>query len=118
MRLKNRDECTEIIETIEEIYGGVIIELDYTTPFQLLMAVILSAQTTDKQVNRITPALFARVREPADMRSISLEEVTELVQRVNYFRNKAKYLYTTGLLLAEKYESTIPNDLIEIQKLP
>ena len=60
MRLKNRQEATEVIETIAELYGGKVIELDYGTPFQLLVAVILSAQTTDKQVNRITPPLFQK----------------------------------------------------------
>ena len=63
------------LDYIESEYGGRKIELDYETPFQLLCAVILSAQTTDKQVNRVTPPLFARIKNPSDMYNISLEEI-------------------------------------------
>lgn len=76
MRLKTTEENRHIISEIRHEYSGRAIELDYNTPFQLLCAVILSAQSTDRQVNRITPALFRRVREPADMLGIDLSEVT------------------------------------------
>ncbi|MDD2745491.1 MAG: endonuclease III [Candidatus Gracilibacteria bacterium] len=118
MRLKTSKENTEIIRAVQHIYDGVIIELDYETPFQLLCAVILSAQATDKGVNRTTPPLFERVKYPEDMKRISLDEVTELVKRINYFRNKAKFIHQTGIILAEKFGGIIPNDLKLIQTLP
>lgn len=71
----NKKDRNEIISILYELYGGKKIELDYETPFQLLIAVILSAQTTDKQVNRITPPLFARIRFPRDIEQLSLEEI-------------------------------------------
>lgn len=67
MKLRSTQERNEIIEEVCNLYGGRKIELDYTTPFQLLCAVMLSAQTTDKQVNKTTPPLFALVKEPQDM---------------------------------------------------
>ena len=117
-KLKTSLEATEIIGVIESLYSGTIIELDYETPFQLLIAVILSAQTTDKQVNRITPPLFALVREPADMADLTLDQVMEHIKYVNYYRNKARFIWTTGEILAREYGGIIPNSLIEIQKLP
>ncbi len=118
MRLKNSSEITEIVKIIEYLYAGKIIELDYETPFQLLCAVILSAQATDKGVNKTTPKLFEKVRVPEDMKRISLEEVTEMVKRINYFRNKAKYLWLSGHILADRFGGVIPDSLKLIQSLP
>lgn len=77
------------------MYPDIRTELNYETPFQFLIAVILSAQTTDKQVNKTTPPLFARVREPEDMAKLSLEEVERLVSTVNFYRNKAKFIHAS-----------------------
>ena len=107
-----------IIRTIYELYGGNKIELDYETPFQLLSAVILSAQTTDKQVNKITPPFFAKVRQPKDVIPIPLEEIENDLKYVNFFRNKSRFIKMTGTLLAEKYDGVIPNDLALIQTFP
>lgn len=107
-----------IIDPIVRIYGGKKIELDYETPFQLLCAVILSAQTTDKQVNKITPPFFAKVREAKDVKDISLEEIMEDLKYVNFFRNKSRFIKETGTLLAERYEWIIPNDLTLLQTFP
>jgi endonuclease III len=118
LRLKNRDEATHIIQTVESLYGGTIIELNYETPFQLLCAVILSAQTTDKQVNRITPPLFERVKTPEDMTRLTLDEVTQYVRSVNYYRNKAKFIHQCAFELIHRFEGSIPQDLQAIQTLP
>lgn len=84
-----------ILAPIIEEYGGKKIELDYETPFQLLCAVILSAQTTDRQVNKITPNFFARVREPRDVIDIPLDEIEEYLKYVNFFRNKSRFIKET-----------------------
>lgn len=106
------------LDYIESEYGGRKIELDYETPFQLLCAVILSAQTTDKQVNRVTPPLFALIKNPSDMYNISLEEIENYLQYINFFRNKSRYIWETGKILTEKYNEQIPNDLKTLQTLP
>lgn len=103
--------------TIER-HGGQKIELDYETPFQLLCAVILSAQTTDKQVNRVTPPLFARVKTASDMQKISLEEIESYLQYINFFRNKSRFIKQTGEILATQFDGKIPNNLKTLQTLP
>ena len=107
-----------IIEPILEEYGGMKIELNYETPFQLLIAVILSAQTTDKQVNRITPPFFQIIKEASDLENISLETIMEHLKYVNFFRNKSRYIKETGTILATKYNGLIPDDLVLIQTFP
>lgn len=107
-----------ILESIIAEYGGKKIELDYETHFQLLCAVILSAQTTDKQVNRITPPFFARVREARDVIDMPLEDIEGHLRYVNFFRNKSRFIKETGTILATQYEWKIPNDLKLIQTFP
>lgn len=107
-----------MIESIIDLYGWKKIELDYETPFQLLCAVILSAQTTDKQVNKITPPFFDRVREAKDVTTISIETIEEYFKYVNFFRNKSKFIKLTGERLAREYNGVIPNDLTLLQTFP
>ncbi len=107
-----------IIREIISLYWGKKIELDFETPFQLLTAVILSAQTTDKQVNRITPPFFAKVREAKDIFTLSVDELEWYFKYVNFFRNKSRYIFATGIRLAEEYEGRIPNDLTLLQTFP
>jgi endonuclease-3 len=109
---------TDVIREIVTIYGGKKIELDFETPFQLLIAVILSAQTTDKQVNRITPPLFAKIREPRDVLDMSLEDIEYCARYVNFFRNKSRYIKVTGTILAREHNGIIPNNLILLQTFP
>lgn len=118
MKLRSTQERNEIIEEVCNLYGGRKIELDYTTPFQLLCAVMLSAQTTDKQVNKTTPPLFALVKEPQDMPWFTVDDIAEKIQSINYYKNKAKYLRATAQLLVSKYDSSIPNTLAEMILLP
>ena len=116
---KNRiPDWWKILSPIIEEYGGKKIELNYETPFQLLTAVILSAQTTDKQVNRITPPFFSKIREAKDISAFSLEEIMEDLKYVNFFRNKSRFIKETGTILAEKYGGIIPDDLILMQTFP
>lgn len=109
---------SEVLHIVHKIYGGKKIELDYETPFQLLCAIILSAQTTDKQVNRITPPFFEKVRDPKDVIDLELSEIENDLRYVNFYRNKSRYIQKTGTILAEKYNSVIPNDLTLIQTFP
>ncbi len=113
-----KQKWKSVIETISSLYWGKKIELDYATPFQLLCAVILSAQTTDKQVNRVTPPFFLKVREAWDVISLSLEEIEWDLKYVNFFRNKSRFIKETGTILATHYEGILPNDLRLIQTFP
>jgi endonuclease III len=109
---------SEVIQIVNTLYWGKKIELDYETPFQLLCAIILSAQTTDKQVNRITPPFFQRVRVPKDVISMERAEIENHLKYVNFYRNKSRFIQETGTLLEERYGGVIPNDLELIQTFP
>ncbi len=112
------NKWTTVVNMLHALYGGKKIELDYETPFQLLCAVILSAQTTDKQVNKVTPPFFAKVRESKDVMTLSLDEIESDLKYVNFFRNKSRFIKETGTILAKKYSGILPNDLILIQTFP
>ncbi|HBB27316.1 TPA: endonuclease III [Candidatus Gracilibacteria bacterium] len=116
--MKTKSQISHILTKIARMYPDIRTELHYETPFQFLIAVILSAQTTDKQVNKITPPLFARVREPNDILKISLADLEKMVSSANFYRNKAKFIRSSGEKLACEFSSIIPNDLQKIQTLP
>ena len=116
--MPRNSKWAELIHDVYSLYGGMKIELDYETPFQLLCAVILSAQTTDKQVNKVTPPFFAKVRESSDVQNLSLEEIENDLKYVNFFRNKSRFIKETGIILATQYQGIIPNNLELIQTFP
>ena len=116
--MKTKSQISHILTEIARMYPDIRTELDYETAFQFLVAVILSAQTTDKQVNKTTPPLFARVREARDMATLSLEEVEKMVSTVNFYKNKAKFIWKSGEKLVRDFGGIIPNDLEIIQTLP
>lgn len=93
-------------------------ELQYTNPFELLVAVILSAQCTDKRVNQITPALFAAFPTAEVMAASTAEEVFPYIRSVSYPNNKAKHLVGMARMLVEQFDSTVPDSLEQLVKLP
>lgn len=116
--MKTKKEISDILHEIARMYPDIRTELDYETSFQFLIAVILSAQTTDKQVNKTTPELFSLVREPEDITKLSPSEVERMVATVNFYKNKAKFIRSSGEKLAREFGGIIPNDLKIIQSLP
>ncbi len=93
-------------------------ELDYDTPFHLLIAVILSAQCTDKRVNMHTPAIFMKYPEPADLAAASFEEVYELIKSISFPNNKAKHLIGMASMLVNDFGGEVPSEPSELEKLP
>jgi endonuclease III len=93
-------------------------ELHYDSPFQLLVAVILSAQCTDKRVNLICPGLFKKFPTAKKMAGASVEEIYELIKSCSYPNNKAKHLYEMSNMLIKDYKEVVPSDPEELQKLP
>src|SRR5690554_5386545 len=93
-------------------------ELNYSNPFELLVAVILSAQCTDKRINQITPALFERFPDPESMAAASAEEIFEYIRSVSYPNNKAKHLAGMARMLVSEFDSRIPSSVEDLQKLP
>lgn len=93
-------------------------ELHYDTPFHLLIAVILSAQCTDKRVNMHTPQIFARFPEPEDLASASFEEVYELIRSISFPNNKARHLIGMARKLVSDFNSTVPSEPELLETLP
>lgn len=93
-------------------------ELHYDSPFHLLIAVILSAQCTDKRVNMHTPAIFTRFPEPADLASASFEEVYDLIKSISFPNNKAKHLIGMASMLVSDFGGSVPSEPSELEKLP
>lgn len=93
-------------------------ELHYDTPFHLLIAVILSAQCTDRRVNMHIPAIFARFPEPADLAAASFEEVYGLIRSISFPNNKAKHLIGMASRLMSDFGGTVPSEPSELETLP
>ena len=93
-------------------------ELHYDSPFHLLIAVILSAQCTDKRVNMYTPVIFERYPEPTDLANASFEEVYELIKSISFPNNKARHLIGMASKLVSDFNSIVPSEPDELEKLP
>ena len=93
-------------------------ELHYDTPFHLLIAVILSAQCTDRRVNMHTPAIFTRFPEPSDLAQASFEEVYELIKSISFPNIKAKHLIGMAQRLVSEFGSVVPSETAELETLP
>lgn len=115
--------------TVKERYEGIIsvfketmpdpkTELHYDTPFHLLLAVILSAQCTDKRINMVTPALFERFPEPADLAAASEEEVFSYIKSVTFPNNKTRSIIKAARTLIEEFGGEMPTDIDNLMKLP
>jgi endonuclease III len=118
MKSPQADNLDAALVAIAAEFPDIRTELVYETPFQFLMAVMLSAQTTDKQVNRITPPVFAVIRTPADLAAMELADFEPMVRSVNFFRNKAKHIHATARILHERYDDVIPDDLDALVAMP
>jgi endonuclease-3 len=100
------------------IYPDAHIELDFTDPLELAVATILSAQCTDKRVNEVTPAVFARYRSAADYAAADRDELEQLIYTTGFFRNKTKSIIGLGQALCERHGGQVPASLDALVKLP
>ena len=103
---------------LAEMYPDAHCELDFTSPLELAVATILSAQCTDKRVNEVTPALFRRYRTAADYAGADRAELEELIRPTGFFRNKTSSLIGLGAALVEKYDGKVPDRLVDLVTLP
>ena len=112
--MRNADR---IFDDLAAMYQMAECELDFKTPFQLLVAVILSAQCTDARVNKITPILFARADNPYDMAKLSREELEEAIKSCGFYHNKAKSILSASKALCEKFNGVVPSTVEELMTL-
>ena len=116
--MTKKERFEHIIEYFKKERPIAETELDYGTPFELLVAVILSAQCTDKRVNIITPALLERFPTAYEMAQGSVDEIFEYIKTCSYPNNKAKHLSGMSKMLSEDFKDIVPEDINELQKLP
>ncbi len=117
-RRQQADRAREIIARLCARYPEAKIALHHSNPFELLVAVILSAQCTDVRVNQVTPALFARFPDPEAMSRAGQPEVEELIRSCGLYRNKAKALIAASRALVEQFGSEVPNQREVLAELP
>jgi endonuclease III len=112
------ERAREIYDRLAAHYPDAHCALDFKSPFQLLIATILSAQCTDKRVNMVTPALFKRYRTPAALAAAKPEELEEMIKSTGFFRNKTKSLLGMSNAVADRHGGKIPDTMDELVKLP
>jgi endonuclease-3 len=116
--MRKQEQYDRVIERFEEAMPVAETELHYETPFQLLVAVILSAQCTDKRVNMTTPALFERFPDPETMAASTEEEIYTYIKSISYPNNKAKNLLGMAKTLVSDYGGVVPDNMEDLQRLP
>ena len=116
--MKLADKCARIQAQLDGLYPETPVPLDHTDPYTLLVAVMLSAQTTDKKVNEVTPSLFARAPGPSEMAALEVEDIRQLIRAIGLAPTKAKNLRRMSELLLERHAGEVPADLDALEALP
>ena len=111
-------DIIKIIETLKVTYPDATCSLDFKTPFELGIAVMLSAQCTDDRVNKITPLLFEKYKKPEDYINLSLEQIEEIIKPCGFYKNKAKSVLGYAKMIVEEYNAKMPETMEELVKLP
>jgi endonuclease-3 len=118
MAKKSAADTAKILEILNRTYPDVQTQLSHRSPFELLVATILSAQCTDRQVNSVTPALFARFKSPRDVAEAPLEEIEVLIFSTGFFHNKALRIKQCCQALIEHHNGRVPDNMDELLALP
>tara|TARA_B100001057_G_scaffold108905_2_gene106778 strand:- start:1247 stop:1888 length:642 start_codon:yes stop_codon:yes gene_type:complete len=116
--MTKKEKVIFVIDKLEELYPRVPIPLNHSDPYTLLIAVILSAQSTDKGVNKITPILFEKAKTPEEMVKLSVEEIRNIIRPVGLSPMKSKGIYELSRILINKHNSKVPKDLYSLEELP
>jgi len=116
--INDRKRTDKIRKILRTTYPEVKTQLDFQTPFQLLVATILSAQCTDKQVNKVTGALFKKLSTPQAFAKADLSLIEELIHSTGFFRNKAKNIHKCATALIEQHDGEVPGTMPALVKLP
>ena len=113
-----RERVAQLVEVLPGVYPGAHCELYFKNPLQLLVATILSAQCTDKRVNMVTPALFAKYRSAKDFAQSRPAELEKTIQSTGFFRNKAKSIRGATSIIVEKFGGRVPDSMENLRELP
>ena len=113
-----KKDLAPFLDYLKELFPEARCELIYNNPFQLLVATILSAQCTDKQVNKVTPALFTAYPDAKSMSEAPIEKIEELIHSTGFYKNKAKNIKSMAYALVKDHNGQVPDNMEELVKLP
>ncbi len=116
--LSKKQRAIEILARLKRLYPDATCSLNYSTPVQLLVATILSAQCTDERVNKVTPALFGKFPDAESLAIADLVELETLVRSTGFYRNKAKNIQAACRMIVTEFNSVVPNQMEQLLKLP
>ena len=116
--MTKKEKVDFVITTLNKLYPRIPIPLDHSDPYTLLIAVLLSAQSTDVRVNQITPLLFKRAKTPSDMIKLSVEEIRSIIKPVGLSPMKSKGIFGLSKILLDKYDGKVPKTYEELEALP
>ena len=116
--MTKQEKVDFVINTLKELYPQIPIPLDHKDPYTLLIAVLLSAQSTDVRVNKITPLLFKQADNPYDMIKLTVDQIREIIRPVGLSPAKAKGIHGLSHILIDKHQGKVPNDLQALEQLP
>lgn len=116
--MTKKEKAVYIIDELEKLYPETPIPLDHTDTYTLLIAVLLSAQCTDKRVNLITPSLFRLANNPFDMIKLSVEEIREIIKPCGLSPRKSQAIFTLSEMLIDKYNGEVPQSFEKLEELP
>ena len=117
-KMTKKEKVDFVIKTLRKLYPTIPIPLDHSDPYTLLIAVLMSAQSTDVRVNQITPKLFDRAKTPYEMVKLSVEEIREIIRPVGLSPMKSNGIYGLSKILIEKHEGKVPKSYEELESLP
>ena len=116
--MTKKEKVSFVIKTLDDLYSEIPIPLDHSDNYTLLIAVLLSAQSTDVRVNKITPLLFARAKTPQEMILLTQEEIREIIKPVGLSPTKSRGIYELSHILIDKYLGKVPQDFEALEALP
>jgi endonuclease III len=116
--MKRSEKASQILQMLEELYSETPVPLDHTSPFQLLIAVLMSAQTTDKKVNQVTPELFRRGIDAKKMSELPVEDIQSMIREVGLAPTKARNISKLSKMLCDLYGGEVPRTFEQLEDLP
>lgn len=116
--MKSKKEAIKVIKILKEFYPDATCSLDFKNAFQMVIAVMLSAQCTDERVNKTTPGLFAKYQTPELMAQADLKELEKIIHPCGFYKNKAKNIKACSQMLLDKFDGMVPDNMEDLQALP
>jgi len=116
--MRKAERVDFILRRLQELYPQTPVPLDHVNPFTLLVAVLLSAQCTDQRVNQVTPALFARADNPADMAALDVEDIRQIIRPCGLSPQKSKAIRGLSGILLQEHGGEVPQDMAALERLP